>query len=41
MVRIMHEGTPVPTLEWITLDAWIALLNSQIPADIFGTCNSG
>ena len=40
MVRLMHEGTPVPGLDWMTLDDWIDLINSQIPADIFGTCNS-
>lgn len=39
-VRVMHEGTPKPTLEWVPLDSFIDLINSQIPADIFGECHS-
>ncbi|KAF7800185.1 hypothetical protein EIP86_011432 [Pleurotus ostreatoroseus] len=39
-VRVMWEGTPVSSLEWVTLDNFIGLLNSQIPTDLFATCNS-
>ena len=39
-MRIMHEGTPKVPLDWMPLDSFIDLLNSQTPADIFGTCNS-
>ncbi|KAJ3529634.1 hypothetical protein NM688_g7829 [Phlebia brevispora] len=39
-VRVMFEGTPVSSLEWVTLDSFIDLLNSQIPDDLFNTCNS-
>ncbi|PSR77448.1 hypothetical protein PHLCEN_2v7879 [Hermanssonia centrifuga] len=39
-VRVLHEGTPVSSLEWVTLDEFIQLLASQIPPDIFAACNS-
>ncbi|KIJ59604.1 hypothetical protein HYDPIDRAFT_33044 [Hydnomerulius pinastri MD-312] len=37
-VRVMHEGTPVPTLEWVPLADFIKLLDAQIPADIYKAC---
>ena len=39
-VRVIHEGTPVPGLEWTPLDTSISSLESQVPANIFELCNS-
>ncbi|CAL1698559.1 unnamed protein product [Somion occarium] len=39
-VRVIHEGTPVKGLEWMPLDDFITLLQSQVPADILSVCNS-
>ena len=39
-VRIMHEGTPVPTKEWIALSDFISSLEAQIPADIYNACTN-
>lgn len=40
MVRVMHEGTPVKTLEWVPLDDFVGLLETQVPEDIFEACNA-
>lgn len=37
-VRVIHEGTPVSTLAWVPLNAFIGLLESQIPEDVFQAC---
>jgi len=37
-VRIIHEGTPVPTLEHISLDSFIQLLEAQVPDQLFEKC---
>ncbi|OBZ74558.1 ER membrane protein complex subunit 1 [Grifola frondosa] len=34
-VRVIHEGTPVSSLEWIPLDEFITALEAQIPQNIF------
>lgn len=39
-VRVVHDGIEVPTLAWVSLDGFIDLVNSQVPADVFGECNS-
>jgi 2-phosphoxylose phosphatase len=39
-VRVMHEGTPVSSLAWISLSDFITLLESQVPANIFEACNA-
>lgn len=39
-VRVMHEGTPAVGLEWMTLDSFIALLQSNVPQNIFNQCLS-
>ncbi|KAI0071352.1 phosphoglycerate mutase-like protein [Panus rudis PR-1116 ss-1] len=39
-VRVLHEGTPVKSLEWMPLAKFIQLLESQVPTNIFATCNS-
>ncbi|KAI0683289.1 phosphoglycerate mutase-like protein [Cytidiella melzeri] len=38
-VRVVHEGTVVPTFEWMPLDDFIALVNAQIIPDLFAQCN--
>jgi len=40
-VRVIHEGTPVQGMEWISLDSFIQLLEAQVPDNIFAVCNSG
>ncbi|KAI0799747.1 phosphoglycerate mutase-like protein [Irpex lacteus] len=40
-VRVLHEGTVVPSFEWMPLDDFIALLNSQIVPDLLEQCNGG
>lgn len=37
-VRVMHEGTPVPTLEWVPLAEFTALLQSNVPENLFEQC---
>jgi hypothetical protein len=37
-VRVIHEGTPVPHLEWVTLSDFIKILEQQIPDNIYQTC---
>ncbi|KAF9233181.1 phosphoglycerate mutase-like protein [Melanogaster broomeanus] len=37
-VRVMHEGTPVPSLEWVPLGDFIDLLDGVIPDDIYDAC---
>ncbi|KAI0341131.1 phosphoglycerate mutase-like protein [Trametopsis cervina] len=39
-VRVLHEGTVVPTFEWMPLDDFIALLNAQIVPNLVAQCNS-
>lgn len=39
-VRVLHDGSEVPTLAWMGLDAFIDLVDSQVPEDLFGECNS-
>jgi len=37
-VRVMHEGTPAVGLEWLPLDNFIALLQENVPENIFEQC---
>ncbi|KDQ50599.1 hypothetical protein JAAARDRAFT_41911 [Jaapia argillacea MUCL 33604] len=37
-VRVMHEGTPVFSLEWVPLEDFISLLESRVPVDVFEAC---
>jgi hypothetical protein len=37
-VRVIHEGTPVPRLEWVSLNDFIEILEQQIPNNIYQTC---
>jgi len=37
-VRVIHEGMPVPKLEWIPLSGMIDTLEEQIPDRIYQTC---
>ncbi|KAH9929330.1 phosphoglycerate mutase-like protein [Fomitopsis serialis] len=37
-VRIMHEGTAVPGLEWLALDDFIDMLEAQVPPNVFVAC---
>ena len=39
-VRVLHEGTEMPALRWVGLDDFIALVRSQVPANVFAECNS-
>ncbi|KAF8484365.1 phosphoglycerate mutase-like protein [Gautieria morchelliformis] len=39
-VRVMHEGTPSIGLEWMSLDSFISLLQSNVPDNIFEQCIS-
>lgn len=39
-VRVLHEGTVVPTFEWMPLDDFIVLLNAQIVPNLVAQCNS-
>lgn len=39
-MRVMHEGAPVRSLEWMTSSAFEALLESNVPANLFQVCNS-
>ncbi|KAI8996247.1 phosphoglycerate mutase-like protein [Trametes punicea] len=38
-VRVIHEGTVVPSLDWISLDSFINKLQDQVPANIAIQCN--
>ncbi|KAI0040100.1 phosphoglycerate mutase-like protein [Auriscalpium vulgare] len=40
-VRVMHEGTPVSSLQWMPIDDFIGLLQAQVPADILQQCTQG
>ena len=37
-VRVLFEGTPVSGMEWISLDDFIALLESNVPAGLYELC---
>lgn len=37
-VRVIHEGTPVPSLRWVQLEEFIGLLNDVIPDDVYRAC---
>jgi hypothetical protein len=39
-VRVMHEGTPVRGLEWVSFEDMVRLLESNVPEDLFDRCNS-
>lgn len=39
-VRVLHDGTEVPALKWVSLDSFIELVLSQVPTDVFAECNS-
>lgn len=39
-VRVLFEGTPVFELDWIPLDDFIALLESNVSSGIYQLCNS-
>lgn len=39
-VRVLFEGTPVFGLDWIPLDNFIELLDSNVPSGIYQLCNS-
>lgn len=39
-VRVLHEGTVVPTFEWQPLANFISLLNSAITPNLFTACNA-
>lgn len=34
----MHEGTPVPSLQWVELEEFIDLMDDLIPEDIYNAC---
>jgi 2-phosphoxylose phosphatase len=36
--RVMHEGTPVEGLEWVPVEQMVALLESNVPSDLFNKC---
>ena len=37
-VRVLFEGAPVSGMEWISLDDFIALLESNVPAGLYKLC---
>ncbi|KAF8552843.1 phosphoglycerate mutase-like protein [Imleria badia] len=37
-VRVLHEGTPAPSLRWVQLGEFIDLLGGVIPEDIYSAC---
>ena len=39
-VRVLHEGTVVQGFEWMPLDNFIALINSQIIPGLLAACNA-
>ena len=39
-VRVIHDGVVFTALAWVPLDQFIALVNSQVPADVFAECNA-
>ncbi|KAI5117269.1 hypothetical protein M0805_000999 [Coniferiporia weirii] len=39
-VRVIHEGTPVQGLEWFSLSDFVALLESNAPANLFAACTA-
>ncbi|KAI0659475.1 phosphoglycerate mutase-like protein [Cubamyces menziesii] len=39
-VRVIHEGTPVKSMEWIPLDGFITSLEAQVPSDIAARCSA-
>jgi hypothetical protein len=36
----MHEGTPVPGMEWVAIGDFINLLESNVPENLFVACTS-
>lgn len=38
--RVLHEGLPVSTLEWVPLENLIQLVEAQVPPNIFETCTA-
>ncbi|EIW81638.1 phosphoglycerate mutase-like protein [Coniophora puteana RWD-64-598 SS2] len=40
-VRVMHDGIPVQSLDWIPFSRFVELLEEQVPADIYGSCMYG
>lgn len=39
-MRLLHEGSPVDTLAWTPLDAFIEALEHQVPSDLLVECMS-
>ena len=39
-VRLLHEGLPVISFEWVDLETFIELVESQVPPNIFEACNA-
>ncbi|KAH9927379.1 phosphoglycerate mutase-like protein [Amylocystis lapponica] len=37
-VRVLHEGTPVPALAWVSLDGFVEMLQKQIPENVYQAC---
>lgn len=37
-VRGLHEGTPIPHLQWMPLSEFIRLLDAQVPENLYQTC---
>lgn len=37
-VRVIHEGTVVVALKWVPLDDFIAILQAQVPDDVYESC---
>lgn len=37
-MRVLHDGTVVPGLEWLVLDDFIDMLEAHIPPNIFEAC---
>ncbi|KAH8115072.1 phosphoglycerate mutase-like protein [Phellopilus nigrolimitatus] len=40
-VRVMHEGSPVLGLQWLPLADFVQLLESNVPDNLFETCQTG
>ncbi|KAL5520558.1 hypothetical protein ACEPAG_9782 [Sanghuangporus baumii] len=39
-VRVSFEGTPMQSLEWVSLDDFISLLESNVPENLLEACDS-
>ncbi|EIW76979.1 phosphoglycerate mutase-like protein [Coniophora puteana RWD-64-598 SS2] len=39
-VRVMFQGTPFPSLEWVPLNDFISLLDASVVQNVFETCNT-